>query len=169
MATIFIDYENVCMSAGLKGVKYLDADDKLIIFYSKDCEKIRKEYLDDILESKCRFEIVKLVQKGKNALDFYIATKVGMEIQSGERFILIVSRDKGFAAVQDFITSSFLQNEFGRVAISSNIENGLLLLNDPDDKDRRYRITKKLSRCDLAVEFARIEARKEIYEKLQTH
>ena len=34
MATILVDYENVCASNGLKGVDALSVDDVLIIFYS---------------------------------------------------------------------------------------------------------------------------------------
>lgn len=77
LATILVDYENVCISDGLKGVEYLNEKDTLIIFYSQCCEKIRAEYIDMIEKSQCEFKIYKLAQTGKNALDFYIAAECG--------------------------------------------------------------------------------------------
>ena len=40
MATILVDYENVCTTDGLKGVEYLKETDTLVLFYSQCCEKI---------------------------------------------------------------------------------------------------------------------------------
>ena len=48
MPTILVDYENVSGSDGLKGVDVLSKNDTLIIFYSKQCEKIRCEYVQKI-------------------------------------------------------------------------------------------------------------------------
>lgn len=45
--TILVDYENVKGSNGLKGTDVLCRDDTLIIFYSKNCGKIRYDYTGD--------------------------------------------------------------------------------------------------------------------------
>lgn len=74
MAAILVDYENVFVSNGLKGVDALSEDDTLIIFYSDSCRKIRREFMQSINNSGCEFRILKLKNSGKNALDFYIAT-----------------------------------------------------------------------------------------------
>ncbi|MBT9757092.1 hypothetical protein [Dorea longicatena] len=47
MPTILVDYENVKGSNGLKGTDVLCRDDTLIIFYSKNCGKIRYDYTGD--------------------------------------------------------------------------------------------------------------------------
>ena len=53
MPTILVDYENVNGSNGLKGTDVLCRDDTLIIFYSKNCGKIRYDYIQEIKESGC--------------------------------------------------------------------------------------------------------------------
>lgn len=103
MPTILVDYENVNGSNGLKGVDVLDKDDTLIIFYSGSCSKIRYDYMQQIKQSGCEFRIIKLKGKGKNALDFYIAAECGIISERGERQVAIISNDKGFQAVIDFL------------------------------------------------------------------
>lgn len=65
MATILVDYENVHGSNGLKGAEVLREDDTLIVFFSESCRKIKREYMEYINDSKCRFRIVKLKNAGK--------------------------------------------------------------------------------------------------------
>ena len=43
MAVVLVDYENVVAARGLKGVEYLNSGDKLFIFYSSCCKKIRAD------------------------------------------------------------------------------------------------------------------------------
>ena len=83
MAVILVDYEN-------------------IIFYSNNCKKIKKEYLEPILKSQCNFRTVKLKKTGKNALDFYIAAECGLLAERGIKEIGILSEDKGYNATIDF-------------------------------------------------------------------
>ena len=56
MASILVDYENVCSTNGLRGVEYLNENDALILFYSQSCEKIRSEYIGAIEKSCCEFK-----------------------------------------------------------------------------------------------------------------
>lgn len=97
-----IDFENV-HSPGLRGAELLGRDDGVIIYYSQTCNVIEKGALGRILSSGCSFQIEKLKNIGRNALDFYIATQVG-EIygQGGSEIIGIVSGDKGLKALRDF-------------------------------------------------------------------
>lgn len=165
MATILVDYENVCMSDGLKGVEYLTKNDTLIIFYSQCCEKIRAEYIDSIERSQCDFKIYKLVRSGKNALDFYIATECGSLCQKGETQIVIISKDKGFSAIPDFLHVNDNLDKC-MVVIASNIENGLTLLNDPEDVERRRIIKEKTRQLNITSEQARLQANKEFVYKV---
>ncbi len=97
-----IDYENVNHS-GLEGFDRLKETDTIVLFYSETCEKMRRFRLDQLLEANCDWEIYELMNAGKNALDFYIASKVSEIITTDpEACIGIVSKDKGFSAVKDY-------------------------------------------------------------------
>ena len=97
-----IDYENVG-NAGMKGYEYLEAQDHVILFYSEARKYMERGILDSIAASDCTFEICKLYKMGKNALDFYIATRLGELIGQGcEEIPAIISNDGGFQAVRDF-------------------------------------------------------------------
>ena len=153
MPTILVDYENVNGSNGLKGTDVLCRDDTLIIFYSKNCGKIRYDYMQEIKESGCEFRVIKLKGTGKNALDFYIAAECGIISERGENEIAIISNDKGFQAVIDF---------FG-----ADIENALTLFHAPEDAERRKKIQNRKLLLDLSAESARIEESNRIKKELK--
>ena len=67
-----IDYENVNY-AGLKGTEFLEKGDTISFFFSEKCDKIVGYRMMDIANSCCVFEICKLKNVRKNALDFYMA------------------------------------------------------------------------------------------------
>lgn len=97
-----IDYENV-HNLGLRGAELLTRDDGIIIYYSQSCNTIEKGALQRIISSGCTFQIEKLKNIGRNALDFYIATQVGEFYGQGSGEIVgIVSGDKGLKALRDF-------------------------------------------------------------------
>jgi len=156
MAAILVDYENVQQHNGLKGLKYLKPCDKLYLFYSNTCNMIRGDELEEIKRSRCFFKSYKLVNSGKNALDFYIATKCGMEYQNNETQFVIVSNDKGFHAVQDFI---HVQDGKTRVIRSCNIELGLAQLEDFENVGRAKEIQANMGLVDIEQECLRMEAK----------
>ena len=78
-----IDYENVG-NAGMKGCGYLDARDYVIVFYSEARRHMEQRILEQVTASGCAFEICKLYKAGKNALDFYIASRLGELIGGGD-------------------------------------------------------------------------------------
>ncbi len=165
MASILVDYENVCSTNGLKGVEYLNEKDTLIIFYSQSCEKIRSEYINAIEKSGCEFKIRKLVKQGKNALDFYIASECGYISQKGETQIAIISKDKGFAAVSDYFNiNSEIENIM--VVVAGNIENALMTLKAPEDSIRRRMLQEKSKPLNIAVEHARMQERMVMRRKI---
>ena len=165
MATILVDYENVNAIDGLKGVEYLNENDKLILFYSQSCEKIRAEYIDMIEKSQCEFRTYKLARTGKNALDFYIAVECGILAVQGERQISIISKDKGFGAVSDFIK---IKEDLAGVVVrvASNVENALVSLNTSEDEVRKKQIREKTKTLSIDAEHARIKEHKAFVEKI---
>jgi hypothetical protein len=166
MATFLVDYENVGNCDGLRGVDVLSERDTLIIFYSACCGKIRYDFLQAIKESGCHFKIMKLQNTGKNALDFYIAVECGVLSEKGEKQLAIISRDKGFKAVQDFFKIHDIDTNFMLVK-TSNIEDAIKMLNAPDDEIRRSEIRKRTTMLDIATECARIEENQDIKRRIK--
>ena len=90
-----IDYENV-HEQGLYGIEMLKEDDKIFVFYNMgDKENIENSKLKKAAEKGISIQYVVLYKTGKNALDFYIASKIG-EIcgQGTQQDIAVISRDK---------------------------------------------------------------------------
>lgn len=156
MAAILVDYENVFVSNGLKGVDALSEDDTLIIFYSDSCRKIRREFMQSINNSGCEFRILKLKNSGKNALDFYIATECGVLSSRGKRQLAIISNDKGFQAVIDYFKVSEFMSDI-HIVKAGNIENALIMLDSPENEARKRELQNRTAMLDLVAEHARIE------------
>lgn len=130
-----IDYENVG-NAGMMGCDYLNAQDYVIVFYSESKRSMQRRYLESISTSRCNFEICKLCKKGKNALDFYIATRLGEVIGQGYRGIsIIVSNDGGFQALRDFWEKKSTSKR--KVYISSTIENGIVSASENNQRTEK--------------------------------
>jgi hypothetical protein len=161
-----VDYENVGNSDGLHGVDLLSERDTLIIFYSECCGKIRYDFLQAIKESGCDFKIMKLQNRSKNALDFYIAAECGVLSEKGETQLAIISKDKGFRAVQDFFKIQDTGENFMLVKAGS-VEDAIKMLNSPDDEIRRAEIRKRTTMLDLATEHARIEENQDMKRRIK--
>ncbi len=132
-----VDYENVG-NAGMKGCDYLDAQDHLIVFYSEAKKHMEQRCLEDITASGCTFEICKLCKAGKNALDFYIASRLGELIGEGyEGIAVVVSNDGGFGAVRDYWEYRAVHKR--RILLSSCIEDGIVSGNESNERTRELR------------------------------
>ncbi len=166
MASILVDYENVCSQNGLDGVQFLNSADTLYIFYSASCDRIRADYMEQIKASDCTFRIIKLVKPGKNGLDFYIATEIGKLVSIGEKQIAIISKDKGFSAVVDYIEAT--SNNDIKILYAPSVEKGLSAFQDPENADRRRAIHDKLTTLDIAAEQARYEEHQRIKAKIES-
>ena len=106
MIHFMIDFENT-RNRGLQGAEHLQPDDSVTIFYSQVCMKIERKRFCQLKESGCSFRICKLQKTGKNALDFYIASRIGeMYGQGYTGMTAIVSNDAGFRAVKEYWKSS---------------------------------------------------------------
>ena len=146
MAVILVDFENV-FSYGLLGVDMLKPTDILEIFYSRSCEQIRKEYIDDIEMSGCQFKAIKLLNSGRDFLDKYIAVAVGEIYKSGEKEVAIISKDKGFRAVIDHFKAIGV-DDF-KVIKAENIEKALVSFSGLEDHKRRSIISERSKQVSL--------------------
>lgn len=157
-----IDYENVNY-AGLEGTEFLEKEDTISFFFSEKCDKIVGYRMMDIDNSGCTFEIRKLINARKNAVDFYIASKVG-EIFAMDRNakIAIISADKDYQSVIDYWKPRLtVPNQLVKartIAKAINNVNG--------EGERKRRVNARMKVLDLQSEFARYEERRRIISKV---
>lgn len=158
-----VDFENV-RSHGLRGAEYLESEDYLTIFYSKDAHNCESRYLEEIERSGCRFDTCKLRNKSKNGLDFYIATRVGEFYGNGHKDrIAIISKDQGFYAVRDYWNARRQSNP--RIIIAPTIEESLISSNENSERVRCLK--GQLSSVDIDVFQAKYEERVKLRSALQ--
>ena len=132
-----VDYENVG-NMGMKGSHYLDATDYIVIFYSETRKNMERRFLEDIANSGCTFEICKLCKNGKNALDFYIVSKLGELFGGGfEETTVIVSHDNGFQAVRDYWDKKAAHKR--KVFLSASIEDGIISSNENSERTKELK------------------------------
>ncbi len=142
-----IDYENVG-NAGMKGCEYLDAGDHVIIFYSDARKNVERRVMETISSCGCVFQVCKLCQAGKNALDFYIVSRLGELIGGGyDGVAVIVSQDGGFRAVRDYWEKRAEHRR--RMYLASSIEDGIVSGNETNARTeelKRLRETLNIGR-----------------------
>lgn len=153
MAQILVDFENViCCGVTTQcftGINYLNENDTLYLFYSSNCPKIRAEYFKMIKNSGCQFKLCKLVNTGKNALDFYIVTEIGRLIEQGEKSIAVISNDNGYKAVIEYVAQNpEIENDV-TIVLSCSIESTLGKFKTKEDKERWSQISKEKELIDL--------------------
>ena len=102
MAIYLIDFENVDMS-GFIGLEQLGAADKLIVFYSRNADKISIKIHEKLCKAKVKTEFIEAHVGNKNSLDFQLVTYLGalVEANKNEKFY-IVSKDSGYNCVVTF-------------------------------------------------------------------
>lgn len=160
-----IDYENVG-NIGMKGCDYLGAEDRLIVFYSEAKKHMEKRTLENITASGCIFEICKLCKTGKNALDFYIASKLGEVFGEGyDGIAVVISNDNGFQAVRDYWEKRATHKR--RIILSSCIEDGIVSGNENSERMRHLReLREKLSISGYYSAYAERKRLKSVLQEL---
>lgn len=158
-----VDFENV-RSDGLRGVKYLEKGDYLTLFFSKAAHSCENRYLEAIERSGCTFDTCKLINAGKNGLDFYIASRIGEFYGSGytDR-VAIISKDQGYKAVRDYWDARLASNK--KIIISPSVERSLIASND--NSERVIRLRKDIAGIDIEVFQAKYEERLKLRTVLQ--
>lgn len=157
-----IDYENV-RETGLDGAEYLSDLDTLSVFYSNACKNISRRVMDQILSSGCRFYVFRLKNTGKNALDFYIATRVGELIGAGfTGEIIIVSKDKGYCAVKDYWSEQGLSCV--RISLNHSVRAGII--SSRENSIRKKQIIAGSAQVSIENEYARYQERERVKSRL---
>lgn len=149
-----VDYENV-RNTGMRGSEYLLQTDVLIVFFSSSAATMEARHLNNIRTSGCGFEICELFAQRKNALDFYIATKVGELFGKGEcKTAVVISHDGGFKSLREFWQErSETEN---RIVLSDSIEHGIVSANEQSERAAIIREGRKQK--DIACTHAALQA-----------
>lgn len=102
MAIYLIDFENV-HDDGLEGIRALQQEDKVIIFYGIKIKSISFDRHVEIMSTKAHVEYLKTNKVAKNYLDFQLATYLGYVIGKGEKGpVYIISKDTGYDSIVDY-------------------------------------------------------------------
>ncbi len=157
-----IDFENVG-EAGLDGIEYLQDTDALTLFYSKCCEKLSRRWLDGIIKSGCDFQVFKLKNVGKNALDFYIISRIGELLGAGYAGkLIVVSRDKGYRAMRDYWNGRGIPGN--RILLKPSVREGIAASNE--NSDRRRQIAAGAESVRIDTEYTKYQERRRMENRL---
>ena len=101
-----VDYENVKWD-GLQGIAELDKHSAVIIFYSKNADKLPLDIAQILTKSNVKVEHVRVEVGLRNALDFQLVSYLGYLIAQHQRLgrnvkYFMVTKDGGFESVKQF-------------------------------------------------------------------
>lgn len=165
MAHFMVDLENT-NSSGLVGARYLESTDCVSIFYSKSCSKVEQGLLRYIFDSGCLVETCKLFKTGPNALDFYIASRIGFLFGSGYTGrVAIITEDKGLMAINHYWQQCVTPHR--QVVLKPNIEQAILALGE-ENSPRIARIKENLEMVSLEKALSDYKASQDIRTVLGT-
>ena len=157
-----IDFENV-KSGGMNGSEYLLSGDTIELFFSNACPTIRNGIFENMKKSGCEVRICKLQNARKNALDFYITSRIGELIGNGcQDLIVIISNDQGYKSVQDYWREC--SNTKKRILLCGTITEGIISANQANERTRMLREQEKL--VSIEVEYAKYEENRRIHQML---
>lgn len=164
MAYFMVDFENT-NNSGLVGATYLEPTDCVSLFYSNACSKIQHGLLQDIFDSGCMVETCKLFKKGDNALDFYIASRIGALFGGGYNgHVIIVTGDKGLMAINHYWQQCAVPRH--HVLVRPNIEQGILASGE-GDTPRVRQIKARLEAVSLEEEMKQYRKSQQIRTSLE--
>ena len=158
-----VTLENV-HNAGMSGVSYLNEEDTLILFFAETSKNLEHRHLECINQSGCTLETYKLKSIGKNALDFYLTARVGELLQSAPNDdIAIISRDKGFKAVREYVQKR--GKPCGQLICAETIEKAIIATNNAEKRTKEAK--SQLHAENIEFFAAKYIERQRIAKKLQ--
>ncbi len=155
-----IDLENV-HNEGLKGCRFLKPYDTIEFFYSDSTRKVDSYRLEQIEQSGCDVKFYKLKSQGKNALDFYIVSRLGqLAAADKDEEIAIISQDSGFQSCIEYYDC--FSDKTYPVIVAGNMKTAITRTKHPTCKERRQELAQSPDLTDL-------DTFKEIIYQKQTH
>lgn len=160
-----VDFENT-QGDGLIGAEYLLPDDSVTIFFSKASPNIGRARFNMIVSSGCRFDVCKLQNTGKNALDFYIVSRLAELFgEKGDALIGIVSRDQGFSAVCDYWRVRAKTKHTG-IWLRPNIALCIRACSN-DNSERHRRVLEDMQEVSIEEEWSKISTQHRFIESIR--
>lgn len=157
-----IDHENVSNN-GYKGSEFLLSEDTVEIFFSNSSKNIMSGLFKDMEQAGCNIKICKLYQTRKNALDFYITSRLGELVGNGfNGNIAIVSGDQGFKSVQEYWANVTLNKK--KVYLVPTIANAIVCAGEVNDRTNILR--ERMKTVSIENEYAKYEERDKIHKIL---
>ena len=148
-----IDHENVSNN-GYKGSEFLLPEDTVEIFYSNSSKNIMSGVFKDIEQARCNIKICKLYQTRKNALDFYITSRLGELVGNGfDGNIAIVSGDQGFKSVQEYWANVTLNRK--KVYLVPTIADAIVCAGEVNTRTKILR--ERMKSISIENEYAKYE------------
>lgn len=158
-----IDYENVA-NDGLNGYEFLTSQDTLYLFYSECVHNIRKQISLKIFHPSMDVHLYKLRTPRKNAIDFYIASKLGELIESRQiPKAAIVTKDQGFQSIVDFW--GHVSEKKCTVILGKSISECILKSGNNDEQYRQVKY--HMMSVPLENLYSEYERQKELEEKVK--
>ena len=103
MRLFLVDFENV-QGKGLLGIDKLKHNDEVVIFYSKNANKLSFDEMHLISASNAKIKYIEIETLGHNALDFNLVMYIGVitgKFRGTHLDINIVSNDTGFDTLKN--------------------------------------------------------------------
>ena len=148
-----IDHENVSNN-GYKGSEFLLPEDTVEIFYSNSSKNIMSGVFKDMEQAICNIKICKLYQTRKNALDFYITSRLGELVGNGfDGNIAIVSGDQGFKSVQEYWANVTLNRK--KVYLVPTIADAIVCAGEVNTRTKILR--ERMKSISIENEYAKYE------------
>lgn len=158
-----IDNENV-KNTGYRGVNFLLPEDTIEIFYSDSCKNITQGLFQYMEQSGCEIRICKLQQSRKNALDFYIVSRLGELIGNGyQGNAAIISGDQGFKSVQEYWKKCATIRK--QIVLAPTIADAIVYANESNNRTKMLR--EQLKNVSLENEFARYDEKNKMHKLLR--
>ena len=127
MVRYLIDFENV-HSDGLTGIEKLSKNDSILIFYSKNANKVDIDIIKNLIKTKAEITFFEAKVGTKNALDLELAFVLGKLIEEDRQKFnntntkyYIVSNDLGFNNIADFVKDEIKNAE---IVLIKNLNEG---------------------------------------------
>ena len=153
-----IDHENVSNN-GYKGSEFLLPEDTVEIFYSNSSKNIMSGVFKDMEQARCNIKICKLYQTRKNALDFYITSRLGELVGNGfDGNIAIVSGDQGFKSVQEYWANVTLNRK--KVYLVPTIADAIVCAGEVNTRTKILR--ERMKSISIENEYAKYEEKNRI-------
>jgi len=161
MKYYLLDYENV-NTAGLDGLSELPADSKIILFYTRNSNKIDLGVVNQLRDMEADLSIVE-VHHGKQALDIqlasYLGYLIGTEPEDTEYYI--ISKDKGYRNVQCFWPDR-------RIVLCKNLTPDSEIVDEPaEEKKPASRSGSRSRRKSSPAKASKPAEKKEVVEKVE--